>query len=153
MEADVNEKLHPDRTLETQLYTVNLDGSGLKKLLGKNDYSYNSAVVSPSGKQIALLHGNTGFVTIPSLGIMPVNGSEKDIITIPFDRNKGGITWSEDEKYIWFTAQSNGGATLNRVDIATKKIEQLTDFNSGIGSFAVKNNKLVFVKTEVTRSL
>ncbi len=150
MEADANEKLHPDRTLETQLYIVNLDGSGLRKLLGKNDYSYNSAVVSPSGKQIALLHGTTGFVTIPSLGIIPVNGTEKDIITIPFDRNKGGITWSEDEKYIWFTAQSNGGATLNRVDIATKKIDQLTDFNSGIGSYAVKNNKLVFVKTEVT---
>ena len=149
IEADVNEKLHPDRTLETQLYTVNLDGSGLKKLLGKSDYSYNNAVVSPSGKQIALLHGNTGFVTIPSLGIMPVNGGEKDIITIPFDRNKGGITWSEDEKYIWFTAQSNGGATLNGIDIATKKTEQLTDFSSGIGSFAVKNNKLVFVKTEV----
>ena len=150
MEADVNEKLHPDRTLETQLYSVNLDGSGLKKLLGKNDYSYNNAVVSPSGKQIALLHGNTGFVSIPSLGIMPVNGSEKDIITIPFDRNKAGISWSEDEKYIWFTAQTNGGVTLNRLDIATKKIEQLTDFNGGIGSYAVKNNKLVFVKTEVT---
>ena len=149
MEADVNEKLHPDRTLETQLYMVNLDGSGLKRLLGKNDYTYNNAVVSPSGKQIALLHGITGFVTVPSLGIMPVNGTEKDIITIPFDRNKGGITWSEDEKYIWFAAQSNGGTTLNRVDIATKKIEQLTDFNSGIGSFAIKNNNLVYVKTEV----
>jgi hypothetical protein len=53
------------------------------------------------------------------------------------------------KKYIWFTAQSNGGATLSRVDLATKKTEQLTDFNGGIGSYAVKNNKLVFVKTEV----
>ncbi len=149
LSADVNEQLHPDRTLETQLYTVNTDGSGLKKILGKTDYTYNNAVVSPSGKWIALLHGNTGFVTVPALSVMPVNGTEKDFINIAFDRTKGNPEWSEDEKYLYFTAQSNGGVTLNRADMGTKKTEQLTGFNSGIGSYALKNNKLVYVKTEV----
>jgi dipeptidyl aminopeptidase/acylaminoacyl peptidase len=149
MEADVTDTDHPDRTLETQVYSIKTDGSGLKKILGKKDYTYNNILVSPSGKQLALLHGSTGFVTINSLGIMPVNGSEKDIVTIPFDRNKGAMAWSEDEKFLWFTSQSNGGVTLNRLNLATKKIDQLTDFNSGMGSFAVKNNKIAFVKTEV----
>lgn len=149
MESDYNEKIHPDRTLETLVYAVNTDGTGFKKVLGKPDYSYNGTLVSPSGKWVALQHGGTGFVTIPALGIMPVNGGEADIVTIPIDRNKGGLVWSEDEKYLWYTAQSNGGATLNRIDIATKKVEQLTDFNSGVGSYSIKNNKLVFVKSEV----
>ncbi len=150
LEADVNEIIHPDRTLETQLYTINSDGSGLKKLLGKNDYVYNNALVSPSGKQIALLHSVTGFVTVPALGVLPVNGTENDLVTIPFDRNKGTMVWSEDEKYLYFSAQSNGGVTINRVDLKTKKTEPLTDLTSGIGSFALKNNKLLFIKTEVS---
>ncbi len=150
LEADVNETIHPDRTLETQLYTIHSDGSGLKKLLGKSDYVYTNALVSPSGKQIALQHSVTGFVTVPALGVIPVNGSENEMVTIPFDRNKGTMVWSEDEKYLYFTAQANGGVTLNRVDLTTKKTESLTDLTSGIGSFALKNNKLLFVKTEVS---
>ena len=150
MEGDVNESVHPDRTLETQLYSVSTNGTDLKKLFGRNDYNFSNASVSPSGKQIALLHGNTGFIAMPALGIVSIMGSENDILTIPFDRNKGNISWSEDEKYLYFTAQSNGAVTLNRIDLLTKKIEQLTDLTSGIGSYSISNNKIFFVKSEVT---
>jgi len=149
VEGDMNDTEHPDRTLETQLYIVKLDGSAPGKLLGRKDYSYNGSQLSPSGKQIALLHGNTGFVSVAALGILPYNGSEKDIVTIPFDRNKGALTWSADEKYIYFASPSNGGITLNRLDVSSRKIEQLTDYSAGIGNFALKNNRIVFVKTEV----
>ena len=54
---------------------------------------------------------------------MPIGGSEKDIVNIQFDRTKGNIQWSPDEKYLYFTSQSNGGVTLNRVDIQTRKVE------------------------------
>src|SRR4030095_15225101 len=84
-----------------------------------------------------------------TLAIMPLNGTEKDLINIPFDRTKGGLQWTADEKYLYFTAQSNGGVTLNRVDMQTRKVESLTDFNSGVGSYATANDKVVFVKTEV----
>jgi dipeptidyl aminopeptidase/acylaminoacyl peptidase len=149
LESDFTESDHPDRTLETQVFTVKQDGSGLKRLLGKKDQTYSNTLVSPSGKQIAVLHGATGFVAIAALGIMPVNGTEKDIITIPIDRNKGTMAWSEDEKYLFFTTPSNGGITVNRLDVASKKVDQLSDFNAGINTIALKNNKLVFIKTEV----
>jgi hypothetical protein len=58
---------------------------------------------------------------VPNLAIIPLNGSIKDKIDIPFDRNKGSLVWSKDEKYIYFFAQSNGGQPLYRADIATKK--------------------------------
>ena len=48
-----------------------------------------------------------------------------------------------------FSAQSNGGQPLYRADVATKKVEQLSDYNSGITSFDLVSDKLVFVKTEV----
>jgi len=100
------------------------------------------------------------------MAIIPLNGSVKDKIDIPFDRNKGNITWSNDEKYIYFTAQSNGGQPMYRVDLSSGwtmypplstlkdrekniRIDRLTDYDEGIGSFDITENKIVFVKTEV----
>lgn len=140
---------HPDRALEGEIFIVNTDGSNLKKILGEKDKNYNSPRLSPSGKLLAFQYGNTSFVSVTALAIMPLNGSAKEAIEIPFDRNKGNITWSEDEKYIYFSAQSNGGQPLYRIDVKTKKAEQLTDFNSGIGSFDIAGNKMMLVKTEV----
>ncbi len=148
--GDIDSLQHPDRSLESSIFLVNTDGSQLRKLLGEEGKNFNSALVSPSGKWIAFQYGNTSFVSVPTLAVMPVNSAMPVTITdIPFDRNKGGLTWSNDEKYIYFTAVSNGGSPLFRADVATKKVEQLTDYNSGIGSFSLVNNKLVFSKTEV----
>lgn len=146
--GDIDSLQHPDRSLETEIFLVNKDGSNLRKILGEEGKSYNSPVISPSGKWLAFQYGNTSFVSIPTLAIMPLNGSLKDKMDIPFDRSKGNMTWSDDEKYLYFSAQSNGGQPLFRADISTKKTEQLTDYNNGITAFDVSGNKLVFVKTE-----
>jgi dipeptidyl aminopeptidase/acylaminoacyl peptidase len=147
--GDVDSLQHPDRSLESQIYVVNTNGSNFRMLLGEEGKVYSNPRLSPSGKWLAFQYGNTSFVSIPTLAIMPVNGTANDIVSIPFDRNKGGVTWSADEKYLYFTAQSNGGAPIYRVDVKTKKVDPLTDVNSGISSFGIENNKLVFVKTEV----
>lgn len=155
---------HPDRALEGEIFIVNTDGSNLKKLLGEKDKNYNSPRLSPSGKWLAFQYGNTSFVSVPALAIMPLNGSAKEALEIPFDRNKGNITWSDDEQYLYFSAQSNGGQPVYRADLGSGwtlhpplsalknkniNVEQLTDFNSGISSFDIARNKMVFVKTEV----
>jgi dipeptidyl aminopeptidase/acylaminoacyl peptidase len=150
LSGDVDSVQHPDRSLESEIFIVNADGSDLKRILGEKDMVYNSPQISPSGKWLAFQYGKTSFVTVPTLAIIPVNGSIKDKIDIPFDRNKGSLVWSKDEKYIYFFAQSNGGQPLYRADIATKKVEQLSDYNSGITSFDVVNDKMICVKTEVS---
>ena len=140
---------HPDRALESEIFIVNTDGSNLHQLLGEKGKNFNSPSVSPSGKWLAFQYGNTSFVSVPALAVMSLNGSAKDMINIPFDRNKGNLTWSKDEKYIYFSSQSNGGAPIYRADIATKQVEQLTEYNSGVGSFDIAGNNLLFSKTEV----
>jgi dipeptidyl aminopeptidase/acylaminoacyl peptidase len=149
LSGDIDSLQHPDRSLENEIFIVNTDGTNLKKILGEEGVTYNFPRVSPSGKWLAFQYGNTSFVSIPTLAVMPLNGSVKDKIDIPFDRNKGNITWSNDEKYIYFSAQSNGGQPVYRADIKAKKVEQLTDYNSGIVNFDLVNNKLVFAKTEI----
>jgi dipeptidyl aminopeptidase/acylaminoacyl peptidase len=147
--ADIDSTEHPDRSLESEIFSANTDGSQMKMLLGKKDYSYNSAVLSNDGKWIVFQYNKTNYVSVPTMALMPVNGSEKDIINIPFDRNVGNAVWSKDDQAIYFTAQSNGGAPLYRLDVKTKQVKQLTDFNSGILGFDIMNDKLVYVKTEV----
>jgi len=99
-------------------------------LLGEEGKSYNSAKISPTGKWLAFQYNPTSFVNVPVLAIMPLNGTIKDMITIPFDRIKGNFVWSNDEKYIYFTAQSNGGVPIYRADIKTKQVEQLTNYDN-----------------------
>ena len=147
--GDVDDKQHPDRSLESEIFITDADGGNMRMILGAEGKTYNSAKLSPSGKWLAFQYGNTSFVDVPAMAIMPLNGSSKDMITIPFDRNKGNITWSNDEKYIYFSAQSNGGQPVYRADVKTKQVEALSDVNSGIVSFDLKNNTIVFVKSEV----
>jgi dipeptidyl aminopeptidase/acylaminoacyl peptidase len=150
LSGDVDSLQNPDRSLESEIFITNTDGSNFRRILGEEGISYNSPKVSPSGKWITFQYGTTSFVSVPSLAVMPFNGSAKDAVIIPFDRNKASVTWSKDEKYIYFISQSNGGAPLYRADLKTKKVEQLTDYNSGVVSFDVIKNKIVFAKTEVT---
>jgi dipeptidyl aminopeptidase/acylaminoacyl peptidase len=147
--ADIDSAQHPDRSLESAIYLADAKGNNMKLLAGEKDKSYNSAVISPSGKWLAFQYGPTSFVSIQELAVMPLQGSVKDMFTIPFDRSKGTISWSQDEKYLYFTAQSNGGVPLYRADLQSKKVEQLSGFNNGIGSFDIEGNHIVFVKTEV----
>lgn len=140
---------HPDRVLESEIYLVDLSSHQIRKILGEAGKNYNSPAVSPSGKWLAFQYGNTSFVDVPMLAVMPLNGTTKDIINIPFDRSKGALGWSKDEKYMYFIAQSNGGAPLYRIDMQTRKVDALFDFNAGLNSYALKPNAIVYAKTEV----
>ena len=147
--ADIDSTEHPDRSLESEIFIANTDGSQLRMLLGKKDFSYNNPLLSHDGKWIAFQYNETNYVSVPTLALVPVNGSEKDIINIPFDRNVGNAVWSNDDQAIYFTAQSNGAIPLYRLDVKTKQVKQLTGFNSGMLSFDLVNDKLVYVQTEV----
>lgn len=147
--ANIDSVANPDRVLESEIYLANTDGSNLRMLLGKKGMSYTSARISPSGKWLAYQYGNVNG-DIADLAIMPLNGSERDAITFPFDRSKGSFNWSADEKALYFTAQSNGGSPLYRLNIAAKKIEPLSGFDAGITSYALAKDKIIFSRTEVS---
>lgn len=148
--ADIDSTESPDRSLENEIFIADANGGNLRMLLGEKGKNYNSATVSPSGKWLAFQYSSTSFVTVPALAVMPLNGTEKDMITVPFDRSKGSFIWSNDDKFLYFTAQSNGGAPLYRVNMATKKVEPLSGFENGITSFDIAGNKIVMSKTQVS---
>ena len=149
--ANMDSLQHPDRALEIAIYIMNNDGTGLKQLFGEEGKTYTNPVISPTGKWLAFQQGTTAFVNIPKLVIVPLNNPAPSQITeLPFDRTKQNVNWSDDEKFLYLIATSNGGFPLVRVDLATKKTNQLTTENSGIGSYDLVKDKLVYVKTEVS---
>lgn len=147
--GDVDSLESPDRSLKNQIFIADADGGNLRMLLGEKDRNYNTGRVSPSGKWLAFSRGTTSFINVRELSIMPLSGTSKDIITIPFDRTITNMSWGGNDRYLYFTAQSNGGAPLYRLDMNSKKVDQLSDFNTGVLSFAVEKDKVVFARTEV----
>nr|MBC7612982.1 S9 family peptidase [Pseudopedobacter sp.] len=148
--GDVDDLEHPDRSLESEIFIKDLNNGDFKMLLGGKNNRYSDASLSSTGKWLAYLSSTTSFVSINELSIMPLNGSAKDIITIPFDRNKSNLTWSKDDKYLYFTSQSNGAVPLYRLNVATKTIETLSNFESGITSFDVGKSGIIYSKTQVS---
>jgi len=146
--AAIDSSGHPDRTLETQIYIADHDGQHLHLLLGEKGKMYSSAKLSPSGKYIAFQFGPAVYGTVPQLAIADIDAPNNRII-VPVDRSTANYVWSADEQYLYFTAQSNGGIPIYRVTKTTNKLEQLSDYNSGAGSFDLRNDHLVFSRTEV----
>ena len=149
LSADIDSLQNPDRSLENEVYLADRDGRRPRRLLGQDGTSYFDPTVSPSGKWLAFQMTPTVGVAVPQLAVMPLNGTVKDIIVIPFDRSKGNLTWSDDDKYVYFTAQSNGGAPLYRADIKTRKVEKLTAADTGVLSFDVAGGKVVYAQTGI----
>jgi len=158
--AEIDPSEHPDRALESQIYIADRDGQHLRLLLGEKGKNYNSPRLSPSGKWLAYQVGPISFVSVPQLAIAdfadltgsgPRAGARPQATPtiIPIDRNTNNYVWSADDQYLYFTAQSNGGAPVYRVTRSTNKVDQLSSYNSGTGSFDLQGGHLAFSRTEV----
>jgi len=149
LSADIDSLQHPDRSLENEIYLADRDGRHPRLLLGQDNIEYTNPRVSPSGRWLAFQMTPTTGVNVPVLAVMPLNGTVKDIITLPFDRSKANLTWSADDQYVYFTAQSNGGAPLYRASLKTRKVEQLSALDTGVLSFDVAKGKVVLAQTGI----
>jgi dipeptidyl aminopeptidase/acylaminoacyl peptidase len=146
--AHIDSSEDPDRALESEIYLADRDGTYLHKLLGEKDKSFGNPTLSPDGLKLAYTESPTNSVAVPQLLVNTIGGSATPSI-IPIDRSTAGLTWSDDGHWLYFVAQSNGGAPIYRVNPATPKtIEQLADYNTGATAFDLHDNHLLFARTE-----
>ena len=85
--GDIDSTQHPDRSLESEIFMVDASGKNLKKILGEEGRNYNSAKLSPSGKWLAFQYGNTSFVDIPALAVIPVEWNSNGILETSIQRH------------------------------------------------------------------
>ncbi len=142
-------KYNPDRMQEQGVYFIDTLGAKPKVIFADSGFAYSGTALSPSGKWMVYQKRNVGSVNVPEMYVAPVSGEAAPTL-IKLDRNKGNFTWSDDERYIYFTAVSNGGTVLQRYDMRSKQLTRLTEFDEGITGFDIKGNQLVFAKTNIT---
>ena len=160
--TDRDSLTHPDREQDNAIQFIPSNGSGKRTIvLGETGKSYGSPEISPDGKQLIFFVSPSSGVNYPQITVATLNGSTVSNITpITFDRAAGNFTWATvpssmkgkkatTNYVVYFTASSNGGIPLYRLDPTTKQVTQLTDIESGITNFDVQGNQLVFAKTEV----
>ena len=157
--TDRDSLVHPDREQDKAIVFIPADGSGkYSAVLSEVGKTYGAPQVSPDGKQLAFLTSPSEGVNFSQIGLAKLAGAvASGIELVTFDRAAGNLVWTEavskDKKApkytIYFTAQANGGTPLYQLDPITRQVAQLTDFNSGITSFDVVANRVVFGKTEV----
>ncbi|HXB95715.1 MAG TPA: prolyl oligopeptidase family serine peptidase, partial [Puia sp.] len=145
--AHIDSTEDPDRALESEIWFADRDGTHLHKMLGEKGKVFNSPRFSPDGAWMAYQVSPISFVSIPQLYLQTLTGNAP-AINIPFDRAAGGLTWSDDSRYLYFIAQSNGGAPIYRVQPATRTVRQLSDYNTGTTGFALQGGRLLFARTE-----
>jgi len=145
--AGLDSMQHPDREQNTAIVRMNKDGSELRQLVSEKGISYNNPTPSPDGKLIVFTASKTEWLGHNQIVIANADGSNKTPIT--FDRSTNNFEWSDDSKFVYFATNSNGGVPMFRLDVLTKRVDRLSDFEAGISSFDVSKDRIVFSKTEV----
>jgi dipeptidyl aminopeptidase/acylaminoacyl peptidase len=138
---------HPDREQNTSIVRMNPDGSELRQLVAEKGISYNNPTLSPDGKMMAFTMSKIEWLGFNQLYVSSADGSNPTLIN--FDRASNNFEWSEDSKYVYLAVNSNGAIPIYRLDIQSKKVERLSDFDSGVSNFDVSKDRIVFSKTEV----
>ncbi|KAB7732255.1 prolyl oligopeptidase family serine peptidase [Rudanella paleaurantiibacter] len=154
---------HPDREQANAIVVIAADGKSRPTvLMGQEGRSYFSPELSPDGTQMAFLSSPTEGVNVGQMGLATLNGTTvSGTQLIPFDRSAGNFSWATlpvvtrgrrattTATALYFTAPSNGGFPLYRLNPTTKEITQLTPFEKGVSSFDAAPGRVVMALTEV----
>ncbi len=141
-------KEHPDRALENKIISLDLVTKQQETLYQENGKSFSSLAISPDNKTIVLNINQVNGLSYGETAILNLKNSKLKVVD--FDRSASNYTWSEDSKSLYFTAGTNGGVPLYKMDVVTSKIEKLSDLESGITHFSlIQSNKILFAKNDI----
>lgn len=150
-ESKWGSNLHPDRELSVGIVKINGTTGEVGSFLQEQGKVISIADISPSGKTLAYLYGNTSFVSIPALATIDLQKPMLVHTYYVFDRNKNNITFSANEGFIYFTSGTQGATVLHELNLATFKITPLSHTESGINSFDVLPTGFVYSKHSVAQ--
>lgn len=143
---------HPDRSKTSRIVSMNADGSKISTLLSDPAYSFSQPTISKDNKSLAYIFSIAALkpATLDQghIGILTLGSGSKPYIS-DFDRIASNLTWAADSKSLYFAAASNGGFPVYKLTLASKKIDKLTGYDTGINSFDISTTAIVYSKTEV----
>lgn len=166
---------HPDRVIDSNLYTLRADGSEVELLLDLPGFLVYGPRWSPDGRSLlfgaaddqALTYGlsQVGVVPAPGAG-QTVGGQMSARLLFPgYDFDVDDAQWSADGIAIYFTTSAGGAFPLLRAPVApgvpgtsagtslgtseAGTIETIVGGPRGVGSYDVAGGRLVFSATAI----
>lgn len=135
----------PESSTNSDLFVVNLDGTGLKNITIENKAHDNHPKYSPDGKYIAYaMQKVPGYESDRfRLAIYDKVTGENKVLTESFDNWVGNFAWSEDSKSIYFTGHNKGYTPIYKVTLNNLKIETVLD-NHSINGFDLNKDGNTF---------
>ena len=154
-----DESGHPDRVRDRDLFLVDIEDGHTQRLLDIEGYRLTAPVLSPDGNQIAFQASdltNPGYAQ-SEVGIFALDGqSPPEMITLGFDRSASNVQWSHDAWFLYFTAPSEGGFPLFRVEVnegkrALTSDEQLVEPDTTLADSLVVAARDFFYRGELVQ--
>lgn len=165
---------HPDRVMDSDLWSVRADGSGASLLLdwegdwegsseGNSEgdsegedggYLVYGGLFSPDGE--TLLFGASDrsepYYSLTHLAAVPAAGGAPRFLTPGLDLDADDAAWSEDGRWVYFTTRREGSFPLLRVPAdggPPEAVETVVGGPRGVRSFDLEGDRLVFAATSV----
>jgi dipeptidyl aminopeptidase/acylaminoacyl peptidase len=117
-------------TTNTDIFLTTTDGKGKPQNLTAASKAYDlSPSFSPDGKTIGYLAmSRPGYeADRQRVALIDVATKKIRVLTEGWDRSASGVSWSNDGKTIWTTADHIGNHALFAIDVATGSVKPLLD--------------------------
>jgi dipeptidyl aminopeptidase/acylaminoacyl peptidase len=131
----------PEASTNSDLWLVNINGTGLTNLTAKNEAYDGHGKFSPNGKKIAYL-----TQLIPGyesdkwrIAVYDLEKNTSEIITEAIDNNVNDFEWTSDSKTIYFHIDEKGYNPILKIDFADKKITRILEQKS-LDGFSLSPN-------------
>jgi dipeptidyl aminopeptidase/acylaminoacyl peptidase len=149
--AALDSATHPDRVVTSSIYAYSLKEKELQHVVSVDGFALNGPQLSTDGRYLLTYARDLSDQGYAQTRLLLHDMSTGAItqVTDGFDRSASNATWSRDNRFVYFTAGSNGGTPLHRFELRTKRITRLTSFESGISDFDVSGTSIAMVVTEV----
>ncbi|HKW64704.1 MAG TPA: S9 family peptidase [Candidatus Acidoferrum sp.] len=144
-----NRSSDPDANYEAHIWTVAADntdkGAHLTQISPKPGPD-SSPIWSPDGKWIAYvteLDPHLFYYNTRHLAVVPATGGQANVLTRAFDRSIHRPRFSNDGKYIYFTAEDDGVQNLCRIPATGGEITRPIGGRLVVGSYSLAKDDSV----------
>ena len=144
----------PELSTNSDVWTVSIDGTGLKDITAENKAYDGSGQYSPDGKYIAYKCQKVpGYESdMWNLAIYNVATGEHKILTSEIDNWVNSFQWTENSKSIYFDIDEDGYNPLLKVNIESGKVDRVLE-NTSLNSWVVNadESEIIYSYSEVEK--